>query len=116
MKKTAFAQAGIFVLFVFCFISMNSIYRDTNILPITNNITKNPKLKTIIYDASKGINTTHLLKNLKQLDIFDNNGRKVLSINKFEATIYLNTLRTGAYSIKLITTDGDVEYRKLIKQ
>ncbi|BAO77531.1 hypothetical protein [Winogradskyella sp. PG-2] len=113
MKKASLTQAGLFVLFTFCFLFMSFGSNNNNILYTITNTIKKPNHKTIVYDASKGINTKSLSKDLKQLDIFDRNGRKVLSTNKFDDTIYLNILRTGAYSIKIETNTGYKQYRKV---
>ena len=111
MKKSAFAQAAIFLLFIFCFVSMSN-----NHINNTSNYTeKDPNHKTIVYNTSKGLDVSKLSKNLKQLEVLDKDGRKVLSINKFNKTIYLNTLRNGAYLIKMVTKTEEIEYIKLVK-
>ncbi|WP_296316761.1 hypothetical protein [Winogradskyella sp. UBA3174] len=119
MKKTAFTQAALIVLFTVCFLSTTkNLIEKVSIKSsfTTDSALNNKKNKTIIYDSAKGLKTDKLIKNLKQLDVFDKNGRKVLSINKFGSTIFLNSLKTGSYSIKVESKKGEIEYMKLIKR
>ncbi|NNE31666.1 MAG: hypothetical protein HKN40_04785 [Winogradskyella sp.] len=115
MKRSAHAQAALIVLFAFCFLSNNPISLGNSLFATVTNTMKTPDESVIIYNATEGLKSNKLPKHLKQLDVINKVGRKVLSINKFNNSIYLNTLKSGAYTIKAKSNSGKLVSLKLLK-
>lgn len=112
--KTRIIRLGLMLVFASCFITMHtSDYGLENNNPVFNN-SKN-KLETIVYNADKGIEPSSLIKNIKRLEIYDRKQNKIVSINKFNSTIYLNSLKPGKYILKMETNAGETFSKALIK-
>ena len=116
MKNTAIAQT--ICAFFFTLAVLHASNKEVATSNVNSSIfyeINNSTSKTIVYDNSKGLVLDELNENLKRLDIFDKRGKKIMSINKFDKAIYLNSLRSGSYSIKIELKSGKIITKKLIK-
>ncbi|WP_411894992.1 hypothetical protein [Winogradskyella sp. A2] len=114
MKLTAIAPTITAVITIF-YLSVFTSSKSDYVKPDFPIIINNPKSETIVYDAKKGLALNELNGDYKQLDIFNIKGIKVISINKFEKTIYLNGLKSGFYKIQVKSTNGSLITKTLVK-
>lgn len=110
VKGTAFT-AVLINIFLANLSTINSYIEDPNYSILTNN----PKSNLIVYDDNKGLSLKEIVEQCKQVDLYDSEGIKVLSINKFNKPIFLNILKPGQYKVEIKTNGGELIIKTLIK-
>lgn len=116
MKKSAIAPTiCVFLLTLFVLNTTYSIEAQNSMSNSLISSTDNTAKKTIIYDDADGLILSVPTENIKKINIFNKGGRKLISITKFDKTIYLRSLRSGSYQITIELKSGEVISRKLIK-
>ena len=116
MKKSTIAPTiGVFLLTLFMLNTHHSILAQTSSNNITISKLDNTSRKTIVYKDSEGLSLSEPNTSLKKIDIFNKQGRKLLSITKFDKKIYLRSLKPGAYHITIELKTGEIILKKLIK-
>lgn len=116
MKKSAIAPTiCVFLLTLFMLNTNYSIEAQNSVNYSTVTSTYNSAKKTIIYDDADGLILSISTEKIKKLNIYNKGGRKLISITKFDKTIYLRSLRSGSYQITIELKSGEIISRKLIK-
>ena len=116
MKKSAIApRICVFLMTLFMLSTNYSIDAQNamNLIPEINS--ENTSKKAIVYNDAEGLELSEPIETISKVNIFNKAGRKLMSITKFDKTIYLRSLRPGSYHITIELKSGDVISKKLIK-